>query len=80
MPDRLADAKSDFRRLAELSFADSAREAKALLRLARVCVRLEEPTEAKQHAERGLALDREEGIYTEADRQELTKILQSPGD
>ena len=75
MPDQLANAKSDFERLTELSFREPAREAGALLKLVRVCVGLEDPAEAKKHAERGLEIDRESGVYTEAERKELTELL-----
>jgi len=79
MPDRLADAKKDFQKLVDLTSADAPRQAKALLQLGRICAKLNELDQAKQHLERALEIDRKINIFTPDERTEITKILQQSG-
>ncbi len=79
MPNRLTDAKRDFQRLvdlADLTPADTPRQAKALLQLGRICAKLNELDQAKQHLERALEIDRKINIFTPDERTEIKKILQ----
>ena len=76
MPNRLADAKRDFQRLVNLTPADSPQQAKALLQLGRICAKLNELDQAKQHLERALEIDRKIDVFTPDERTEIKKILQ----
>ncbi|MBN1506441.1 MAG: tetratricopeptide repeat protein [Sedimentisphaerales bacterium] len=77
--DRLADAKKDFERLVALSSGDTERQAKALLQLGRVCAKLNELPQAKEHLERALQIDRRAGVFTQEERSEITRIVQRCG-
>jgi tetratricopeptide (TPR) repeat protein len=79
LPDRLADAKNDWGRLAELSPAKTREKAKALLQLGRVCARLDDFPQAKQHLQNALEIDREINVFTAAERAEITTIVQQTG-
>ena len=76
LPNRLADAKRDFQRLVNLTPADSPQQAKALLQLGRICAKLNELDQAKQHMEKALEIDRKIDVFTPDERTEITKILQ----
>jgi tetratricopeptide (TPR) repeat protein len=76
MADRLADARSDFRRLVELSPPDSDRKAKALLQLGRVCAKLNDAAEARQRLQEALRLDEKLNVFTPDERSEITQIVQ----
>jgi len=76
MADRLADARSDFRKLVELSPPDTDRKAKALLQLGRVCAKLNDITEAKQHLQNALEIDQKINVFTPDERSEITRIIQ----
>lgn len=76
LPERLADARSDFTRLVELSPADSPRKAKALLQLGRVCATLRNLPQAKQHLEEALEIDKKLSVFTPAERVEIAEITQ----
>jgi tetratricopeptide (TPR) repeat protein len=79
LPDRLAEAKNDFARLAELAPAKTREKAKALLQLGRLCARLNDPTQAKQHLQDASDIDREINVFTTVERAEITKIVQQGG-
>ena len=79
MPDRLADAKSDFERIVELSSSDVGRQARTLLQLGRVCVKLNDFAAARQHLSDALELDRKANVLTEDERSEITNIVQHGG-
>ena len=58
LPQRLADAKNDFQKLVDVSPDDTREKAKALLQLGRVCARLNDLAQAKQHLQKALEIDR----------------------
>ena len=80
LEDRLADAKTDFERLIELSPSDTRQKAKALLKLGRLCVRLNDPIQAKKHLERALEIDRKIDVFTPDERTEIMEIIQKSGE
>jgi tetratricopeptide (TPR) repeat protein len=79
VPDRLADARTDFERIVELSPPDTPQQAKALLQLGRICAQLNDLTQAKQHLERALEIDREIDVFTTDERSEIMRIIQRSG-
>jgi len=79
LADRLADAKNDFVRLVELAPADTREKARALLRLGRICVQLNDLRQAKQHLQIALEIDRKMDIFTPDERSEITRIVQQAG-
>jgi tetratricopeptide (TPR) repeat protein len=79
LPDRLADAKIDFGKLVEQSPADTARKAKALLQLGRVCAKLKDLPQAKQHLEEALKIDKKINAFTPAERAEIAEITSKSG-
>ena len=76
MPDKLADARTDFQELVRLSSTDPRQRAKALLQLGRTCARLSDPTEAKRHLQEALNIDRETNVLTPDERSEILGIVQ----
>jgi len=76
LPDRAAEARKDFEKLVELSPPDTPRRAKALLQLGRVCVKLNDLVQAKQHLKEALEIDRKLDVFTTDERSEITRILQ----
>jgi tetratricopeptide (TPR) repeat protein len=76
MPDRLAEARNDFQRLAELSPSDTRQQAKALLQLGRICARLNDLVQARQHLQRALDIDRKINVFTADERSEIAGIIQ----
>lgn len=79
MADRLADAKKDFEKLVRLSPPDSRQRAKALLQLGRICARLNDLAQAKQHLMDALEIDRKSEVLTAAERSEIRRIVQDNG-
>ncbi len=79
MADRLADAKKDFEKLVRLSPPDSRQRAKALLQLGRICARLDDLAQAKQHLMDALEIDRKSEVLTSAERSEISRIVQDNG-
>ena len=79
MADRLADAKKDFEKLVRLSLPDSRQRAKALLQLGRICARLDDLAQAKQHLMDALEIDRKSEVLTAAERSEISRIVQDNG-
>lgn len=79
MPNRLAEARTDFTRLAELLPAQTREKARALGRLGRICLQLKDPAQAKQYLQSALAIDRETPVFTADERLEITKALQESG-
>jgi Tfp pilus assembly protein PilF len=59
----------------ELSSSDVRRRAKALLQLGRICVKLNELAQAKQHFQGALEIDRENNIFTAAEKSEISATL-----
>jgi len=71
---RLADAKSDFERLAKLSPPDTRQRANALLQLGRICAKLGEHVEAREHLDEAMEIDHKLGVFTVDERSEITRI------
>ena len=76
MPDRLADARTDFKTLLDASPDDTRQKAKALLKLGRICVKLNDLVQAKQHMKNALEIDQKINVLTPDERSEITRILQ----
>jgi tetratricopeptide (TPR) repeat protein len=76
IPGRLTDAKNDFERLIELSSPDTHQRAQAHLQLSRICVKLNEPDQARQHANKALEIDKKIDVFTPDERSEISRILQ----
>ena len=76
MADRLADARKDFEKLVKLSPTDSPRKAKALLKLGRICIKLNDHVRAKQHLEKALEVDQKINVFTTDERSEIRRIAQ----
>jgi predicted Zn-dependent protease len=76
LPDRLADAKRAFERQVELSPANTQRQAQALLKLGRLCAKLGDLAEARQHVKKALAIDESINVFTAAERSEIAGILE----
>ncbi|MFH1882702.1 MAG: tetratricopeptide repeat protein, partial [Planctomycetota bacterium] len=79
LADRLADARNDFERLVELSTSDTREQAKALLQLGRICAKLNDLVQAKQHLKNALEIDRKIDVFTPDERSEITRIVQRSG-
>jgi tetratricopeptide (TPR) repeat protein len=79
LPDRLNDAKSDFERLAGLSSQDQRQKAMAYLQLGRICNKLKEIAQARQHLENALEIDRQMDVFTAEERTEINNMLQKSG-
>lgn len=79
LPDRLADARKDFERLAQLSPAGSPAQAKAFLKLGRVCARLGDTTRAKEYLQKALDIDRKTKSLTPEERSEIEKTIPPAG-
>ena len=76
MPGRLADARFDFETLLEASPEDTSQKAQALLKLGRICAKLNDTDRAKQYMKNALEIDRKINVLTEDERTEITRILQ----
>jgi tetratricopeptide (TPR) repeat protein len=79
LPDRLAEAKSDFERLAGLPSCDAPRRAKALLQLGRICAKLSDLPQARQYLEKATEIDQKTPVFTAAERAEITALIQESG-
>jgi tetratricopeptide (TPR) repeat protein len=79
MADRLAEARNDFEKLVELSPSDTGRQAKALLQLGRICAKLNDNIQAKQHLEKALKIHQKIDVFTTDERAEIARILQLSG-
>ncbi len=80
MPDRLDDARRDFDTLRRLCLLDPARRprlAKALLKLARVCVALDDNDEAKRHLTKALEVDGEIVVLSPQEKGEIGGMLKA---
>ena len=75
LPDRLAGARNDFEDLVRLSSSDPGRQAKALLQLGRVYLRLNDLAQAKQGLGTALEIDAKVNVFTAAERSEINEIL-----
>jgi tetratricopeptide (TPR) repeat protein len=76
MPDGLESARLDFTRLVDMSPDDTHQKAKALLKLGRICIKLEDLENAKQHMKYALEIDKKINVLTPDERSEIAKVLQ----
>jgi Tfp pilus assembly protein PilF len=76
LPDRLADAKSNFEASLRLSSSSPRREAKALLQLGRTCAKLNDLAQAKQYLENAMDIDKKVQVLTPDERSEIARIIQ----
>ena len=79
LPQRLPDAKNDFQKLVDVSPDDTREKAKALLQLGRVCARLNDLAQAKQHLQKALEIDRKVNSFTPDERLEIKQIIERVG-
>jgi tetratricopeptide (TPR) repeat protein len=81
LPDRLAEAKNDFEKLVAASLHDSPQQAKKLLQLGRVCVKLNDLKQARQYLDKALEIDRkiDVDVFTPNEQSEITRMLQRSG-
>ncbi len=77
MSGRLADARRDFEKLASLSPANSARKAKSLLQLGRVCAKLNDAAAAKQNLTNALQVDQQVNVFNPEEKAEIQRLLES---
>ena len=77
LPGRLTDARDAFERLLELSPPDTPQRAKALLQLGRICAKLNELDQAKQHLKNALEIDQKIDVFTPDERSEITRLQRS---
>jgi len=76
IPDRLADARTDFETLVDASPEDTRQKAEALLKLGRICAKLNDIDRAKQYMKNALEIDRKINVLTADEQSEITRILQ----
>jgi tetratricopeptide (TPR) repeat protein len=74
MPDKLNEARKDFEKLVEILPSDSSQQAKALLSLGRVCIKLNDTAEAKKNFQRAIEIDQKVKIFTPAELSEMREI------
>jgi tetratricopeptide (TPR) repeat protein len=79
LTDRLDDARDDFERLVELSPSDTRQRAKALLQLGRICIKLNDPVQARQQLKDALEIDKKIDVFTPDERSEIKRIVQRSG-
>jgi len=76
----LADARSDFETLEQSSISDSPRQARTLLKLGQICVKLNDLERARQYIERASEIDQKINIFTPEERLEMARIIQGSGE
>jgi uncharacterized protein HemY len=62
-----------------LSTSDNRQKAKALLKLGRICVKMNEPAQAKKHLESALEIDQKVNAFNTEERAEIMEIIQKTG-
>jgi tetratricopeptide (TPR) repeat protein len=80
LPDRLAGARSDFEELVRRSSTDASRQARALLQLGRVCVKLSDLPQARRHLQAAQEIDQKADVFTADERSEIRKMLEQCGE
>lgn len=75
MPDRLESAMLDFKTLADMSPNDTRQKAKALLKMGRICIKLDDVEHARQHMQYAWEIDEKINVLTPDERSEITEIL-----
>jgi tetratricopeptide (TPR) repeat protein len=76
LPNRLTEARDDFARLAERLPTDTRAQARALLQLGRVCVKLKDLAQAKVHLQSALEIDRKVNAFTLVERTEIASLIE----
>jgi tetratricopeptide (TPR) repeat protein len=79
LPNRLAGARSDFEELVRQSADDAPRQARALLQLGHVCVKLNDFPEAKRRLQTALEIDQKANVFTTEERSEIRRIMEQTG-
>ncbi|UCE46766.1 MAG: tetratricopeptide repeat protein, partial [Phycisphaerales bacterium] len=79
LADRLPDARNDFERLVELSSPGTSQRARALLKLGRICVKLNDLAQAEQHLKNAQEIDRKIDVFTPDERSEIMRFVQASG-
>lgn len=74
MPDRLADARKDFEEIVKLSSSDARRQAKALLQLGRVCAKLNDIPQARQHLQSAMDIDNKNHVFTSSEQSQIAEL------
>ena len=77
--DQLADARTDFIEIVELSNADTRLKARAFLQLGRICAKLNDLTKAREYLNEALDIDRKIDVFTVDERSEIKTIIQRSG-
>ena len=72
---QLPNAKADFEKCMELSPSDSKQKAQALLKLGRICIKLNESVEAKKYLENALEIDNKINVFTPNEKSEIEGII-----
>jgi tetratricopeptide (TPR) repeat protein len=73
--DRLSEAERDLQRCVEVAAQMPATRANALFRLGRVQVKLGESADAKQSLSQALEIDRQHGVFTPDQRDEIQQLI-----
>jgi tetratricopeptide (TPR) repeat protein len=79
LSERLADARKDFEKLVASWPEGTRQRARALLQLGRVCAKLNDLTQANQHLQKALEIDRKMSVFTGEERSEIAQVLQPAG-
>jgi tetratricopeptide (TPR) repeat protein len=79
MPERLPDARKDYEKIVPLLSSDGRQQAAALFQLGRICAKLNDLVQAKQHLQKALEIDGKVGVFTADERAEITRIIQPVG-
>ena len=80
LPDRLADAKTDFETLLRsIPSSDARQQARTLAQLGRICTKLNDTAQAKKYLENALEIDKKANVLTPAERSEIAEILKGSG-
>ena len=74
LPDRLADARHDLERCAELTRPGSAARARALLKLIRVAVRVDDDAATLRQMREALDIDHRLNVFSPQERQEISDL------
>jgi Flp pilus assembly protein TadD len=73
--DRLEEARGEYQRCADLSPAASPTRAHALLNLARVCRKLDQPQRVSEYLNEALAANSRQSIFTPEEQSEIEALL-----
>lgn len=80
MPGRLAEAKNSFEEILTLPNLDPRRQAVTHFQLGRVCVKLNDAVQAKEHLDAALEIDSKTHVLTPQERSEITQLLNGLAD